>query len=52
MLPQDSQNYLEQILTRYGPEAARLALAAIKASYRNNENVFQLLRSFSREEES
>ncbi len=47
ILPPDSQRHLEQLMTHYGTEAAQLALAAIQASYHDNENVFWLLRHFS-----
>jgi hypothetical protein len=48
-LPAAAQNILETILAQYGIDAAVLALDAIKASFRNNDNVFNLLRYFRRQ---
>lgn len=48
ILPIESQQHLDVLLVRYGPEAAALALAAIKASYRDSGSVICLYRWFSR----
>lgn len=46
-LPTESQQPLEALLVQYGPEAAALALAAIKASYRDYGTAVRLYRWFS-----
>jgi hypothetical protein len=50
VLPLESRTILEQILAGSGQEVAALAFRAIRLSYRNNDNVFKLLRHFSREQ--